>query len=166
MGSASAIRQAWDQDLWVLSGFCAIILPFPYSTTFQPHLCLQPPLTFLPAVQSSVLNTSEFLPALLEGDSQGPLVSGRVTWAQALDDEDGAHRNAHEAHGQPQGTDHSLCQLWHRGWNLRLCKSEVLWKSQYRVFLCVYMGWGEEGLVLQTWGMELREESEVYLYNP
>ena len=35
--------------------------------------------------------------------------------------------------------------------------------SHNTVFLCVYMGWGEEGLVLQTWGMELREESEVYL---
>uniref|UniRef100_A0A8I3WRN1 tRNA selenocysteine 1-associated protein 1 C-terminal domain-containing protein n=1 Tax=Callithrix jacchus TaxID=9483 RepID=A0A8I3WRN1_CALJA len=48
----------------------------------------------------------------LEGwDSQGPLVSGSINRTQAFDDEDSAHHNAHEAHRQPQGADHSLCEL-------------------------------------------------------
>ena len=36
-----------------------------------------------------------------------------------------------------------------------------LWNSEYRMFLCMWVGWDEEGLALQTWGMGLREESEV-----
>ena len=84
----------------------------------------------------SVALTYEALPSFLGCHSQGTLVSGGATWAQALDDEDGAHHDAHEAHSQPQGTDHSLCQLWHRGWNLRLCKREVMKVRIQSVGLC------------------------------
>ena len=79
------------------------------STIFQPQLCPHPLPTFIPPGPSS--NKSESLPSFLERDSQGPWVSGGTTWAQALDNEDGAHHDAHEAHGQPHGADHSLCQL-------------------------------------------------------
>nr|XP_021521250.1 HLA class II histocompatibility antigen, DQ beta 1 chain [Aotus nancymaae] len=44
-------------------------------------------------------------------DSQGPLASGSTNCTQASDDEDSAHHNAHEAHRQPQGADHSLFEL-------------------------------------------------------
>lgn len=118
-----------------------------FSSTFQPHLSPQTSSHFLSSYTVSSADKSESLPSLLGSNSQGPLVSGGTTWAQALDDEDGAHHDAYEAHSQPQGADHSLCQLWHRGWNLRFCKSEVVKLRIQSVGSCACVWDGAGGVV-------------------
>ena len=154
-----------QQERHEISGFQGALLPssccFPIlqlSTTFvtSSHFPL--------SVLCPQIKQIWILTFLLECDSQGPLVSGGPTWAQTLGDEDSAHHDAHEAHGQPQGTDHSLCQLWHRGWNFRLCESEVveLWIQCW--FMCNI--WGQVGgccSFCKTQCTRLREEDEVYL---
>lgn len=103
------------------------------------------PLSFLLYCVSGS-DKSESLPSLLECDSQGPLVSRETTWAQASNKEDSTHHDAHKAHDQPQGADHRLCQLWHGGWNLRFCKSEVVEVRTQSVSVHVSgMGWGRVG---------------------
>ena len=153
MDIAPATGKTWDQ--WVPGGSCANVMLFPNLATFN-HICVHNlfPLSLVCTMSPGILTF------LLECDSQWPLVSGGATWAQTSDDEDSAHHDAHKAHGQPQGTDHSLCQLWHRGWNIRFCESEVVELRIQNIFVHVD-GMGEEGLAPHTWGMGLREESEV-----
>lgn len=93
-------------------------------------------------------------------DSQGPRVSGGTTWAQALDDEDGAYYDAHEAHGQAQGTDHGLRHFWHWGRNVRFCESKAEVR-RWAAFMCtVWGGTQEVGSADPRPG--LREKSEAF----
>lgn len=72
---------------------------------------------------------------LLERLSQGSTraTTGSVACSHALNNKDGAYDDAHQAYGQAQGTDHSLCCLWQWGpyfwfpmFDSRLFQSPVL----------------------------------------
>ena len=129
-------------------------------SNFQPHLCPQPLPTFPCLYYVPRSNRSEFLPSFWSVTHNGPwcLEGPPERRPRMMRTVPTTMPTRPTVNPRAQTTVSVSSDI---GAGISGSVKVKLWNSEYRMFLCMWVGWDEEGLALQTWGMGLREESEV-----